>query len=320
MDRPAEQTVFSLSDQMPEPLAAERVAVDRDGATVLARGAVGELCSVRKLSRRGAVLHTTALVAVGQHLSFELMNGRAISGTVSWVRGSEVILRFATDLDVLGVIAAELVSQPGERRRMPRVELGGAVRLHIGPRMVNAGLVDLSQGGVKLSAREVLEPGVSLKLALSGFRKLPAKVRWCEGGHIGLIFDEELGWQEMMPWLRAQSAIARTLAPRLAADPPPTPEARRSGDVSPVVELNIPARIREGAMRWDVAVVAMTTTHATFDSYTRPRFGTLISIALPGLTGWPAKVTSVEGDRWTCEFAQALHPAVLDRMLSAPRA
>ena len=333
MDRPPEQTVFSLSDDVPEPQDFADAHALSDGKadvsqTVLARGAVGELCSVRKLSKRGAVLHTNTPVVLNQHLSFELMNGRAISGTVSWVRGSEVILRFADDLDVLGVIAAELVSQPGERRRMPRVELRGAVRLHLGPRVVNAGLVDLSQGGVKLALREALEVGTPLTLSLSGFRPLPATVRWWVGGHAGLLFDEELGWQEMMPWLRSQStpasaAAARTLEPRLpsnealaAGDPQPT---RGPADMSPVVELNIPARIREGAERWNVSVIAITTTHATFESYTRPRFGTLISIALPGLSGWPAKVTSVDGDRWTCEFAQRLHPAVLDRMLANGR-
>ena len=63
MDRPPEQTIFSLSDQVPEPLApTDHEVVGAE--TVLARGAVGELCSVRKLSRRGAVLHTDTPVVV----------------------------------------------------------------------------------------------------------------------------------------------------------------------------------------------------------------------------------------------------------------
>ena len=316
MDRPAEPTIFSLSDQVPEPLAPTDHAGTGD---VLARGAVGELCSVRKLSRRGAVLHTDTPVIVGQHLSFELMNGRSISGVVSWVRGSEVILRFAEDLDVLGVVAAELVSQPGERRRMPRIELGVAVRLRIGPRVVNAALVDMSQGGVKIALRERIEPDTALDLALPAFRALPARVRWCDGGHAGLLFDRELGWQEMMPWLRGQSSPAafRKLEARVHGDsaPPPPP----ADAASPSVELNIPAKIREGATRWTVAVVAISTRHATFESFTRPRTGTLISIVLPGLTGWPARVTQVEGDRWTCEFASELHPAVVERMIAGGR-
>lgn len=332
MDRPAEHTVFSLSHDVPEPLAergpepfAERGPGNAD-ETVLARGAVGELCSVRKLSRRGAVLHTGTPVEVGQQLSFELMNGRAIAGTVSWVRGSEVILRFADDLDVLGVIAAELATQAGERRRMPRVELEIPASLAIGPRLVNAATIDVSQGGLKVALREALDVGTALDVALPGFRALPGRVRWCEGGRAGLLFDEELSWQEMMPWLRARSAAA-TRTPGLAigaptigaptigapaiGTPPPAPAAAATS-----VELNIPARIRDRSERWDVAVMAITTTGVTFTSYTRPRFGTLISVSLPGLPSWPGRVVSSEGDRWTCEFAQPLHPAVLERMLA----
>lgn len=326
MDRPAEQTVFSLSDDVPEPLAVAPVAVDgvafEAGAdeTVLARGAVGELCSVRKLSRRGAVLHTDTQVAVGQHLSFELMNGRTIAGTVSWVRGSEVILRFAKDLDVLGVIAAELVSQQGERRRMPRVELETPVKLTIGPRVVDAVTVDLSQGGLKAVVREALGVGTTLDVQLTGFRALKSHVRWSGGGRVGLLFDEALSWQEMMPWLRARSvapAARQTLASAAAgAAAPASPPA--STETS-TVELNIPARIRDRSERWDVAVLAITTTRIDFTSYTRPRSGSLISVTLPGLPGWPGRVVASEGDRWTCEFDQPLHPAVLDRMLSAKR-
>jgi hypothetical protein len=317
MERPTEQTVFSLSDAVPEPLDFASVALAPDAdERVLARGAVGELCSVRKLSRRGAVLHTDTPVAVGQHLRFELMNGRTIAGNVSWVRGSEVILRFAEDLDVLGVIAAELVSQQGERRRMPRVELEAPVKLTMGPRVINAVTVDVSQGGLKATMREELEPGTALDVQLPGFRALPSHVRWCEGGRVGLLFDDALSWQEMMPWMRARSvpaAARRTLTPAVGGpERAPAPEPSS-------VELNIPARIRDRSERWDVAVMAITTTGVEFTSYTRPRFGSLISVSLPGLPGWPGRVVSSEGDRWTCEFDQPLHPAVLDRMLAGRR-
>lgn len=312
MDDASEHVVFSLLDEVPAPLDFDAGA-SITGGGVLARGAVGELCSVRKLSRRGAVLHLGSPVAVGQQLSFELMNGRQIRGTVSWVRGSEVILRFADDLDVLGVVASELVSQPGERRRLPRIELRIPVRFQIGPRVIDAQVVDLSQGGLKIGLRTAIEPGTRLAIALAGFRPLGGSVRWSECGFAGLNFDEELSWQEMMPWLRGQAAspvATRTLAPAIG-DAPALPASAQS------VELNIPARIREGMQRWDVAVMAITTTSVEFESFTRPRFGMLISVSLPGLPSWPGRVVGVEGDRWTCEFAQPLHPAVLDRMLAA---
>ena len=315
MERLAEHTVFSLSERVPDPSVHDSPASgDHNDGTVLARGAVGELCSVRKLSKRGAVLHTDTPVAVGQHLSFELMNGRTVAGTVSWVRGSEVILRFAEDLDVLGVIAAELVSQSGERRRMPRVELELPVRLSVGPRILNARTADLSQGGLKALLREELAVGTALDIAMPDFRALCGRVRWCEGGRVGLLFDEPLSWQEMMPWLRARTAppaaATRTLTPAIPGAAPAAPAGPAS------VELNIPARIRDRGERWAVAVMAITTTGVEFTSYTRPRFGSLISVSLPGLPSWPGRVVSADGDRWTCAFDRPLHPAVLAQMLA----
>jgi hypothetical protein len=40
---------------------------------------------------------------------------------------------------------------------------------------------------------------------------------------------------------------------------------------------------------------------------------------LPGLEGWPARIVANEGYRFTCEFTQPLHPAVIERILSAAR-
>ena len=43
--------------------------------------------------------------------------------------------------------------------------------------------------------------------------------------------------------------------------------------------------------------------------------GSLLWIVLPGLEGWPARIVTVEGYRYACEFTQPLHPAVLERIL-----
>jgi hypothetical protein len=46
----------------------------------------------------------------------------------------------------------------------------------------------------------------------------------------------------------------------------------------------------------------------------------LLWIVLPGLEGWPARIVGNDGYRFTCEFTQPLHPAVLERILTAARA
>jgi hypothetical protein len=64
----------------------------------------------------------------------------------------------------------------------------------------------------------------------------------------------------------------------------------------------------------------LTTRAVEFDSFVPLRLGTLLWIVLPGLEGWPARIVAVDGYRFTCEFTQPLHPAVLERILSAASA
>ncbi len=86
------------------------------------------------------------------------------------------------------------------------------------------------------------------------------------------------------------------------------------------VQLNLHARVREGTRRWGIDVSAITTRSVTFDSFAALGTGSLLWIVLPGLEGWPARIVSVEGYRYTCEFTQPLHPAVLERILEMAKA
>ena len=94
---------------------------------------------------------------------------------------------------------------------------------------------------------------------------------------------------------------------------PPAPD----GDHK--VALNLPARVREGTLRWQIDVTSITTRSVAFDSFAALRIGSLLWIVLPGLEGWPALIVSVDGYRFSCEFTQPLHPAVLERVLALAR-
>ena len=75
--------------------------------------------------------------------------------------------------------------------------------------------------------------------------------------------------------------------------------------------------MREGTRRWAIEVESLTTRAVEFESYAPIRIGTLLWIVLPGLEGWPARIVGAEGYRFTCEFTQPLHPAVLERVLAS---
>jgi hypothetical protein len=316
------ETIYSLSGEVPVADAGRDAGDDValwPGA--LTSGSVRRACSIRKLSAGGAVLHCDHDVETGERLELELMNGEQLAGRVAWRRGGEVGLSFDTQIDVFAIIAQDIVSQPGERRRMPRVELTCAALLDVEGRSHPVTARDVSQGGVKLDVPYPLAAEEKVTVTLEGLRPVEGVVRWSAGSLAGIAFLPELRWQELMLWLKerrngafhhaaAPAARPPAAAPAAAAAPAPVQENDEG------ISLNLPARVREGTRRWQIDVASITTRSVAFDSFAALRIGSLLWIVLPGLEGWPARIVSVEGYRFTCEFTQPLHPAVLERVLS----
>lgn len=314
-------TVFSLSGEVPpaDPPAAEGDgSVLQPGALVV--GSVRQICLIRKISAGGAVLHADLPVDEGRRLELELETGEQLEGTIVWRRGSELGLRFDGELDVLPIVARNLASQPGERRRMPRIELSCPALLETAAQSAMVTIRDVAQGGVRIDSPVPLAAEDQVTIFPEGLRPIDGVVRWSSGEAAGLAFRPELQWQELMPWLRAR----RTATPSDFLPPGPaieirsfSPDGERREPGS--VQLSLPARVREGTRRWTIDVGSLTSRTVEFDCYAALRLGTLLWIVLPGLEGWPARIVGVEGYRFTCEFTQALHPAVLERILAVAR-
>ena len=314
-------TVYSLTGEVP-PI--EAVAEDADASVFqpgeLVLGSIREVCLIRKISAAGAILHADIPIEEGGRLELELGTGEHLDGTIAWRRGSELGLRFDAPIDVLPILARNLVSQPGERRRMPRVEVFCPARLDLGSGPVLVTIRDIAQGGAKIEAPASLQPEDRVVLTPEGLRPLASIVRWSSGKIAGLAFDPELEWQELMPWFRARSVMpsadfAAAPAPPLPTGAPVQREAEKPGGV----QLNLAARVREGTRRWNIDVASLTSRTVDFDCYSALRLGTLLWIVLPGLEGWPARIVSIDGYRFTCEFTQPLHPAVLERILASAK-
>lgn len=314
-------TVYSLSGEVP-PLEGVALALDESslqpGALVV--GSVRQICLIRKISAGGAVLHADLPLEEGRRLELELETGEQLDGTIAWCRGSELGLRFDEPIDVLPILARNLASQPGERRRMPRVEVSCAALLEAGTRSGLATIRDVAQGGAKIEAPFPLEVEERVLIVPDGLDPLEATVRWVDGRIAGLAFEPELPWQKLMPWLRAQRDVASAPPPRspmLGVTEAKTDDQLRHPTGS--VQLNLPARVREGTRRWIIDVASLDTRSVEFECYAALRLGTLLWIVLPGLEGWPARIVAVKGYRFRCEFTQPLHPAVLERVLATAR-
>ncbi|MDQ4088629.1 MAG: PilZ domain-containing protein [Pseudomonadota bacterium] len=314
-------TIYSLSGEVPPAGAVAQAAeasVLQPGALVV--GSVRQICLIRKLSAGGAVLHADLPVGEGRRLELELETGEQLDGTIAWRHGSELGLRFDEPLDVLPILARNLASQPGERRRMPRVELVCPALLETDADRGVVTIRDIAQGGARIETPCALGPEQRVRVTPEGLRTLKATVRWVSGPAAGIAFDPELAWQELMPWLRARHSAS---PPELVAPPPSIPilsapsshPQRQEGSV----QLSLPARVREGTRRWTIDVTSLSARTVEFDCYAALRLGTLLWIVLPGLEGWPARIVAIEGYRFTCEFTQPLHPAVLERILAIAR-
>lgn len=310
-------TIYSLSADVP---AADTGAGEdenfalRPGA--LASGSARCACWIRKLGAGGAVVACDDTLEIGERLELELMNGQHLAGHVAWRRAGEIGLSFDTQIDVFALIAQDIVSQPGERRRVPRVEIACPALLDADGRTELVSTRDVSQGGVKIDVPSALRPEQRVTVTLDGLRPVAGVVRWSADRLAGIAFLPELSWQELMLWLKARrrgdfEAGAPFAPPPAVPDAPAPPEEG--------LALNLPARVRDGTRRWQIDVVSITTRNVAFDSYAALRHGALLWIVLPGLEGWPARIVAVDGYRFTCEFTQPLHPAVLERVLGLAR-
>lgn len=307
------ETIYSLSGDVPP--VDEAFGVDDAGLWpgALTVGSIRTVCSIRKLSAGGAIVQVDGPVTVGEKLDLELMTGEQLVGTIAWQHGTEVGLRFEAPIDVFAVIAQDIVSQPGERRRMPRVELVVQALLETANGTELVTTRDISQGGAKLDVPFQLKVEERVLVTLDGLPPQPGVVRWSTEHVAGIAFLPEVRWQELMVWLKERRKQKRQLplaAPEPAAPPVPEPEEEEVG-----VQLNLPARVREGTRRWSIDVNSITTRTVSFDSFAAIGMGSLLWVVLPGLEGWPARIVAADGYRFTCEFTQPLHPAVLERVL-----
>jgi hypothetical protein len=315
------ETIYSLSGDVPAADgrgedAGEDAAL-RPGA--LCSGSVRSACWIRKLGAGGAVVACDEAIKVGERLELELLNGQHLAGRVAWHEGGEIGLSFDTQIDVFALIAQDIVSQPGERRRMPRVEIACPALLDVDGRTEFVSIRDVSQGGVKIDMPFPLRPEQKVTVTLDGLRPVAGVVRWSAERRAGIAFLPELSWQELMLWLKARrrGELRATSAPFAPAPYPPVLVPPAPADDG--LALNLPARVRDGTRRWQIDVVSITTRTVAFDSFAALGQGALLWIVLPGLEGWPARIASIDGYRFTCEFTQPLHPAVLERVVALAR-
>lgn len=280
--------------------------------TVSFAGSVRRMCRISSIGATGAVLEGDFAASEGEELDLELDAGDRLKGRVAWRRGSLLGLRFDQALDLVSFINRRVHERADERRRMPRIEVSQPAILISNGREVPVSIRDIAPGGVRIESPLDLPIGERVTLAADGLPSRQATVRWTRSPSVGLMFDVEIAWPDLLDWLEQNRGAL------VAANNPSLPSHARANDVGPAETLpvNLVARVREGGRRWEIEIDSLTARSARFHCYAPIESGTMLWLVLPGLEGWPAKVSAVDGFRLTCDFLQPLHPAVLEKIIA----
>lgn len=197
-------TTFVMAPQVPWPDDAPPAdALGKlDRVSVMVAGQPRE-CGVRKISSLGATLRGPIDASPGVEVAVELATGHRPAGTIDWIAGGEAGIRFKAPIDMVALLNRTLVSQPGERRTMPRVELRCAVGMKWGVNLAAATLRNISARGLQVEGDDLPVRETFVSLFVDGLVMPAGEVVWRKGKLAGIGLMEELSWSSLMPWVRS---------------------------------------------------------------------------------------------------------------------
>lgn len=203
MSEAPSNTVFVVEDRLPWPDDPPHVREQGNfEAGVLIDSGTRMPCSIRKISALGATLLTSIDKAAGSQVAVELSNGQRPSGTVEWADRKELGIRFDERVDVLSLINRSLVSQPVERRSMPRVEVRCPLHVKYGEHFEPATMRNISARGLQIEGANLPPAGTYISVHVEGLNIPAGEVVWSRGNVAGIEVFEELSWSSIIPWVR----------------------------------------------------------------------------------------------------------------------
>jgi hypothetical protein len=196
-------TTFVVADRLPwpddGPALPERGPLD---AAVLYDSAGRQDCSIRKISPLGVTLRGDRQRGTGDAVAIELGTGKRSGGTVAWAASGEIGVAFNEPVDMLALLNRKLVSQPVERRTMPRVEIRCAVHVKCGAAMIGATLRNISASGLQLEGEDLPAQGSYVTVFVEGLNVPAGEIVWRRGKLAGVELFEEMSWTSVIPWVK----------------------------------------------------------------------------------------------------------------------
>jgi hypothetical protein len=95
-----------------------------------------------------------------------------------------------------------LVSQPAERRTMPRVEIRCPLHVKCGASLVGATLRNISANGLQLEGEDLPAQGSYVTIFVEELNVPAGEVVWRRGKLAGIELFEEMSWTSVIPWVK----------------------------------------------------------------------------------------------------------------------
>lgn len=188
------------------PEAGRGVSTYRVGRIATASGQA--LCIVRMISPFAIVLEIEVPFAGADEA--ELAIGKeTVAGALVFIAGKRAELRPVRAVDPEAILADPSIMASLGRRTLPRVEVDARARLEVTGQSMTVRIRDISTDGMKVHGEELLCAGDRVTVTMRGLpMRLAGRVRWSEGDHAGIEFDQPLAIGRLNLWLAAQSAPA----------------------------------------------------------------------------------------------------------------
>lgn len=208
LDAAFESTTVSLSLAVPRP--PERRTETRVAPTLRVAkmsGAVGEqLIRIRNLSAGGLMADCSRCPPVGDPVTVEFTS-QSIPASVVWIRDGLIGLKFDQNVD-LGELLAGRKPRHGFRPRPPRLEVGCGASVKLGKLYHKVEVHDISLGGMKVGPIDEYCIGEKVVVVVESLRPLRGEVRWYSERRAGIVFDEELRFEELAEWVGKRLELA----------------------------------------------------------------------------------------------------------------
>lgn len=203
-----ESTTFTLSTAVPRP--AERRSDQRVLPTLrvakLTSSRGEQLIRIRNMSAGGLMAECSQIPPVGESVGVEF-SSQQIPSSVVWIRDGMVGLKFDQSVD-LGELLAGRKPRHGFRPRPPRLEVNCRASVKVGKVYYTVDIQDISLGGMKVEPIDEYCVGKPVVVVVESLRPIRGEVRWYSDRRAGIVFDEELKFEELAEWVGKRLELA----------------------------------------------------------------------------------------------------------------